>query len=257
MDKSTRCLNIVSILQTEGVVNVGELAKKFQTSEMTIRRDLNFLASQYNIQRTHGGAAIINPNNPIVRTISFDEKRITHREEKEQIAEKAAELIKPRQRVFIDAGGTTRGIVKYIRSESKQIIVTNSLLLAQEALEKSNLSVIMLGGEMIPISNCASGAVTEEQIKRYQLDIAFICAAAIGTDGKLYDGYSPEARLKKSLFDLAKQVYLVADSSKFNTYDLNDFGSLNKLDGVITDKNITAEGLDLIKKHGVKVTIAD
>ena len=60
--------------------------------------------------------------------------------------------------------------------------------------------MIMLGGEMIRITNCSSGPVAEEQIRKYQLDTAFIGAAAIGTDGRLYDGYSPEARFKSSLF---------------------------------------------------------
>jgi len=115
----------------------------------------------------------------------------------------------------------------------------------------------MLGGEIIGISKCTTGEITEEQLRKYQLDIAFLGAAAIGSDGFLYDGYSPEARFKKAVFDVAKETYLLADSTKFNTYDLNCFGSLSQIKAVITDSGITEEGLTLLKKHKVEVIIAD
>lgn len=110
---------------------------------------------------------------------------------------------------------------------------------------------------MIRITNCTSGPVAEEQLKNYQLDTAFIGAAAIGSDGKLYDGYSPEARLKGTLFSVAKKIYVLADSSKMNTYNLNEFGSLSQIDGLITDSGIDEEAMILMKRHRVNVIIAE
>lgn len=256
MDKAVRCLEILKMLQEKGFVKVNELSAKFDTSEMTIRRDLKFLAQQYNLQRTHGGA-IMPPGQPVVRIISFDEQRITNKEAKEKIAQKAAALLRARQRIFVDAGSTTRQVVNYIDSSLHSIIVTNHLQTAEAALKIEHLSVIMLGGEIISITNCTSGEMAEEQLKKYQLDIAFLGAAAVGSDGLLYDGYSPEARFKKSVFEVAKETYLLADSSKFNTYDLNSFASLSQVKAVITDSNINAEGMSLLKRHNVQVIIAD
>ncbi len=189
--------------------------------------------------------------------ISFDEARIAHKETKEKIAAMAATMIRSGQRIFVDAGSTTRIILNYLNEETKAVVVVNHLKVAEQALQFENLSVIMLGGDMIRITNCSSGPVAEEQLKNYQLDIAFIGAAAIGTDGKLYDGYSPEARLKSSLFSVAKKVYVLADSSKINTYDLNEFGSLSQIDGLITDAGIDEEGMILMKRHRVNVMIAE
>lgn len=223
---------------------------------MTIRRDLNMLATQYNITRTHGGAYM--SNEPIVRMISFDENRISHKEAKEKIAAKAAALIRNRQRIFIDAGSTTRIVLNYLPTDSKNVIVTNHLKVAEQALQFDNISVVMLGGDMIKITNCSSGPVAEEQIRNYQLDIAFLGTAAIGADGKLYDGYSPEARLKTTIFSVAQKIYLLVDSSKINTYDLSDFGSLSQINGgVIVDNGINQEGLNLLNKYNVNVIIAD
>ena len=89
------------------------------------------------------------------------------------------------------------------------------------------------------------------------MDTAFIGAAAIGSDGKLYDGYSPEARLKGTLFSVAKKIYVLADSSKINTYNLNEFGSLSQIDGLITDAGIDEEAMTLMKRHRVNVIIAE
>lgn len=255
MDKSERCMTILDQLQKEHRVSVDVLAKQFGVSEMTIRRDLNFLAQQYNITRTHGGAFVTNQS--VVRMVSFDENRISHREEKEKIAACAARLIKNGQRLFIDAGSTTRIILNYVREDTRAVIVTNHLKVAERALTFDNLSTIMLGGEMLKITNCSSGAVAEEQIKRYQLDIAFLGAAAVGTDGRLYDGYSPEARLKTSIFSVAEKIYVLVDSSKFNTYDLNDFGSLSQVSAVITDAGIDREARELLERNGVGVIIAE
>lgn len=255
VNKSERCLAILDMLQKQHKVEVNELSKQFGISDMTIRRDLNFLAKQYNITRTHGGALMA--NQPVVRMISFDESRISNKESKEKIAAKAASLIKNGQRIFIDAGSTTRIILNYMREDVRAVIVTNHLKVAEHALQFDNLSVIMLGGEMIRITNCSSGTVAEEQIKKYQLDIAFLGAAAIGTDGRLYDGYSPEARFKSSIFSVAKKIYLLTDSSKFNTYDLNGFASLSQVDSIITDEGIDEEGMNLLKKYSTNLIIAE
>mgnify|MGYP000391279596 CR=1 FL=1 len=100
MKKNERCLAILEILQKQHKVTVTELSEKFDISEMTVRRDLNSLAREYNIARTHGGAEL--GNQPVVRMISFDEPRIAHKEDKDKIAALAATMIQNGQRIFID-----------------------------------------------------------------------------------------------------------------------------------------------------------
>lgn len=256
MNKSERCLEILEILQKEHKVDVKELSERFGISEMTIRRDLNFLANEYNITRTHGGA-ILREDQPVVRMISFDEDRIINKDAKEKIGAMAAKLIAPRQRIFVDAGSTTRPLLNYISDDLRAVIVCNHLKVAEQALQFPNLSVIMLGGDLIRFTSCSSGPVAEEQIRKYQLDAAFIGAAAIGTDGKFYDGYSPEARVKSAIFEVAKKIYMMVDSSKLNTYDLNEFGRLSQVAAVITDSGIDKEGENLLRRHNVEIIIAE
>lgn len=254
MSARARCLEILDLMQKQHEVKVSDLANHFNTSEMTIRRDLNFLARQYNITRTHGGAVL--SENSVVRTISFDEAKISNKEAKELIARKAVEKVEFRQRIFIDAGSTTRNMIKYFTDDMRNVIVTNNLSVAEGALEHKSMSVIMLGGEMLPIANCSYGPVTEEQIRRYPLDIAFLGAAAVGADGKMYDGYSLEARFKGAIFEVSQKICLMVDSSKFNCYDLHEYGSLKQVHTVITDAGVSKDALALLDRYGVEVVIA-
>lgn len=74
-------------------------------------------------------------------------------------------MIRSGQRIFVDAGSTTRIILNYLNEETKAVVVVNHLKVAEQALQFENLSVIMLGGDMIRITNCSSGPVAEEQLK--------------------------------------------------------------------------------------------
>lgn len=257
MDKGSRCLKILEILQQNEKVEVSELAEMFKASEMTIRRDLNYLAKEYNVTRTYGGAILPKSGSPIVKMGTFDEKRISHREAKLKIAKKAASLIQFRQRIFIDAGSTTRNIAKHLKDENKNVVVANNIEVVEACLQYEQVSTIMLGGVMIRISKCSSGDIAERQILNYPLDIAFIGAAAVGSDGRLYDGYSPEARFKGRVFEVAKEVYVLVDSSKFNTYDLNSFAILNQVTGIITDGGIDKGSIKLLKKYNTNLIIAE
>ncbi len=251
MDARTRCLQILDILQQKHKVNVKDLASLFGTSEMTIRRDLNILTQQYNIIRTHGGAKLVQDS--VVKTISFDEAKIEQKESKRLIGKKAATLIEYRQKIFIDSGSTTRNMVQYFNKYMKNIIVTNSITISEAAIQYENISVVLLGGEVLPIAKCSFGPTTEEQILNHKLDAAFLGTAAIGSDGFLYDGYSLEARLKVSILDLAKKVYLLADSSKFNEFDMHKFGSLRQVDAVITDFGLKNEAKQLLSQYDVEI----
>ena len=255
MKKGERCLKILEILQEQHQADVMELAKIFQTSEMTIRRDLNFLAKEHNIKRTHGGAIMTGQS--VVRISSFNEELISNKDAKEKIAKKAASLIENNQSIFIDAGSTTRILVDHMDTSLKTLVVTNHIGVAGKLMTYENASVIMLGGEMLRDTSCSSGEVAEEQIKKYTLDVAFLGAGAIDAKGRLNDWYSPEARFKKTLFSVAEKVYVLADSSKFNNGGVVCYGELSQIHGLITDAGISEKSKMLLKQYNVELIIAE
>ena len=80
-------------------------------------------------------------------------------------------------------------MLNYVDENMQNVVVTNHLKVAECALAFDKLSVVMPGGEMLKVTNCTTGPVAEEQIKKYSLEAAFLGAGAIGADGTLYDGY--------------------------------------------------------------------
>ncbi len=53
-----RRMQILQILRSEGRAKVNELVRRFNTSAVTIRSDLNELDQRGLVQRSHGGAVI-------------------------------------------------------------------------------------------------------------------------------------------------------------------------------------------------------
>lgn len=102
--------SILEIINREGRGLVKDLAPRFHTSQVTIRKDLEILHSQGLIHRTHGGAlplqtgALLDP--------SLRDKEKLHRKEKQRIGETAAALVKEGESVVLDSGTTTTAIAR-------------------------------------------------------------------------------------------------------------------------------------------------
>lgn len=248
LSRGERRMQIVKMLQDKQSVRVSNLAAHFNVSEMTIRRDLNFLAQEYNISRGHGGAFI--NNDQVVRVVTTEESRIQHLEAKRKIAKRAAGMIRTGQMIFIDSGSSTRLIMDYIPKSMRAVIVTNNLKIAERALDDyQSLEAIVLGGALLQSTYGSYGQYTEDQLSHYKIDIAFLGAVSIGNDGLLYDGFTPEARLKNIIFSVANEICVLADSSKFNMYDLHSFGRLSEVSKIITDDGIDEKGIKLLQRY--------
>ena len=259
MDKAKRHLRELELLKKNGTIDIQELSKLFFVSEMTIRRDLADLAKEYNISRTYGGAIINSPDLQLIRTASTvvgsDSKNW---DLKTKIAQKAASMIQDNQRFFVDYGSTVRGMIDYLPEENRNfIVVTNQLDIVQKAIKKKSCSIILIGGVVMKEASCSFGAIAEAQLSSCHLDIAFLGATAIGSDGYIYDAYTAENAVKRKVLEMANEIYILVDSSKFNKYDLLIITHLEEITGIITDSGISDTFKELLKNYGVKVIIAD
>lgn len=259
MDKSKRHLRELELLKRNGSVDVQELSKLFLVSEMTIRRDLSDLAKEYNIIRTYGGATINSPDLQLIRTeASIVGIHSKNWDLKTKIAQKAASLVKNGQRIFIDYGSTTRGMIDFLPEiDHNFIIVTNQLDIAQKSIQKKSCSIVLIGGVIMKEASCSFGPIAEDQLSSCQLDIAFIGTTAIGSDGYIYDAYTSENSIKRKVVEMAKEIYILADSSKFNKYDLLTITHLEDVTGIITDAGIPESFIEILNNYGVNIIIAD
>ena len=91
--------NILALLNEQGEVSVDELAKRFEISEVTIRKDLGALENNGLLLRRYGGAVTM-PQELIGDSCQPVSKY------KQAIARAAASCISEHARIIVDSGST-------------------------------------------------------------------------------------------------------------------------------------------------------
>src|SRR5215468_9981807 len=148
-NKRTSVLNeerrrsIVDYVNQNGLALVRELARKYASSEITIRRDLEMLHNRGLVYRTHGGALPIRAGSESDRNLT--EREMQHPREKQRIAEAAAQMVREGQSVVLDSGSTTTAIGRALRGFHQLTVITNAINIASE-LSGASIDVILTGG---------------------------------------------------------------------------------------------------------------
>ena len=243
---------ILEILNREGRVLVLDLAKRFATSQVTIRKDLEELHAHGVIHRTHGGA--LPAREGALEDPTLREKEKLHRKEKLRIADAAARLVKEGQVVILDSGTTTTAIARALRHFQNLTIVTNAVNIAAE-LSGTAVEVILTGGTLRKNSFSLVGPIAEETLHRLNADLLFL-----GVDGfDVHYGLSTpnllEAKVNRVMVEVAKRTVAACDSSKFGRRSLSLIMPPTALHEVITDRGAPKSDVTALKKAGIEVTL--
>ena len=241
---------ILDTLNRDGRVLVADLARQFEASQVTIRKDLELRHGL--VHRTHGGA--LPAQEGALEDSALREKEKLHRKEKLHIAAAAARLVKEGQVIILDSGTTTTTIARALRALRNLTIVTNAVNIAAE-LSASALEVILTGGTLRRNSFSLVGPIAEETLRRLNADVLFL-----GVDGfDVHYGLSTpnllEAKVNRVMVEVAKRTVVVADSSKFGRRSLSRIVPPSALHQIITDRGIPKSDLRTLKKAGIEVTL--
>src|SRR5437764_1260690 len=162
---------ILEVLQNDGRVLVGDLSKRFKTSLITIRKDLEFLHHHGMLERTHGGALPLRTGALNDRTLQ--EKERLHRQEKLRIAAAAVKMIRSGQVIILDSGTTTTAIARACRHFRSLTIITNATNIVTE-LAGTPVNVILTGGVLRKNSFSLVGPLAEESLRKLNADLLFL-----------------------------------------------------------------------------------
>jgi DeoR family transcriptional regulator, aga operon transcriptional repressor len=243
---------ILDLLSHEGRVLVIELARRFETSQVTIRKDLEILHARGLVHRTHGGA--LPAREGALADPTLREKEKLHRREKLRIAAAASAIVQKGQVVILDSGTTTTAIARALRGFHNLTIVTNAVNIATE-LTGADVEVILTGGTLRKNSFSLVGPIAEDTLRRLNADILFL-----GVDGfDVHYGLSTpnllEAKVNRVMVEIAKKVVAVCDASKFGRRSLSLIVPPTGLHQVITDHGVPKSDLKALKKAGIEVTL--
>jgi DeoR family transcriptional regulator, aga operon transcriptional repressor len=243
---------ILELLQTEGRVLVRDLSKRFRTSLITIRKDLEFLHHQGQLERTHGGALPLRTG--ALRDRTLQEKERLHRREKLRIATAAVRMIRPGQVVILDSGTTTTAIARACRHFRSLTVITNATNIAQE-LAGTSVEVLLTGGTLRKNSFSLVGPLAEESLRRLSADLLFLAVDGFDVRYGLTTPNLLEARVNRAMAEASRRTIVVCDSSKFGRRSLSLIMPVSAVHEAITDRKIAKPYLKALREADIEVTL--
>ncbi|MGU9857780.1 DeoR/GlpR family DNA-binding transcription regulator [Pseudomonas sp. LF245] len=241
--------NILALLNEQGEVSVDALAKHFETSEVTIRKDLAALESNGLLLRRYGGA-ITMPQELVgdaAQPISVY---------KRAIARAAVMRLREHARIIIDSGSTTAAMIPELGHQPGLVVMTNSLHVARALSELEHEPVLLMtGGTWDPHSDSFQGQVAEQVLRSYDFDQLFI-----GADGiDLQRGtttFNELLGLSRVMAEVAREVVVMVESDKIGRKIPNLELPWSSVHTLITDDRLPLEARDQIQARGITLICA-
>lgn len=256
MTRAERLSALLERLVDHGQIDVESSAEHFDVSAATIRRDLDHLAEQQLLARTHGGAM---PN-----STSYDlplrYKAPSRSRAKSQIAQRAVEMLWPGCSVALSGGTTTVEIAHTIPTfpplQHGITVVTNALNIATELTVRPYIKIVVCGGVARSQSYELIGPLASETLGQLTPDICFLGTAGIDTCAGVTTADEEEAAINRIMVTQAQRAIIVADASKFATTGFSRICDLADVDTVLTDDGADPVQVERIRSAGTEVIVA-
>jgi DeoR/GlpR family transcriptional regulator of sugar metabolism len=249
----TRRLNITEQLRVEGEVAISELARQFGTSEMTIRRDLDYLEEHRVARRTRGGAISVQSRSfepPILQRSSY------HAREKAAIGRAAAALVRENETIFLDGGTTPQAMARALSPDVPITVITPSLLIAMELSTKPAVRTILTGGVLRLGELSLIGARAENSFTDLNCDAVYVGAAGVTETNGLCEFNLDDAEVKRAAIANGRRVIVLADDSKIGRVAVVTFAPIRDLDVLVTNASPNHPVVCAIREFDVEIVYA-
>lgn len=254
MMKNSRQQRILELLKQHGEVKTLELSQMIDVSSVTLRRDLDEMSREGLIIRTHGGAVFKSSE---TTEPPYSKRLQEHGAAKRRIAEAAVSLLSEVSSVFLDSGTTTYEMACLFSEDTARTAITNAINVATALIKVPFLSVFLIGGDLQGNSLSTRGTDAENQLHNFRVDVAFLGYNAISSAGCVLIGSTAELGIKAQIRKIARRIYLLADSSKFDGHSLVSYANVIDFDGIITDGSVSEEVQKNMQRLGAHLIIAD
>lgn len=243
---------IVETIERDGAVSISALTELLDASAVTIRRDLDQLADEGRLHRTHGGAVIASS----ARESSYAEKLEQALAEKTAIAIAAAAHVRPGDVVALGPGTTTELLAKELLGRTGLRVVTNSLLVAEAMVGSPDNEVIVVGGALRHPIRALVGGSTVTQLQGLRVDTAFLSGNGLAADFGLSTPAVPVADTDRAMASRAERVVALVDHTKIGVRSSVLTVPTDEIGTVVTDGKSDAGEIEALRTAGVDVEVA-
>jgi DeoR family glycerol-3-phosphate regulon repressor len=244
---------ILILVQQQGFVAIETLAQNFNVTPQTIRRDINTLCDQQLLTRYHGGAGLTSS----VENVEYTTRQVMNLDEKRRLAEMTARQIPDRASIFINIGTTTEEVAKALQNHTGLRVITNNLNVAVILRSNPTFEIIIAGGAVRPLDGGITGEATIDFIRQFKVDFGIIGISSIDADGTLLDFDYHEVRVTQAIIENSRQVFLVADQSKFERCAMVRLGNISQVDALFTDHPPPPQIIEILNETNVVLHTAD
>jgi DeoR family deoxyribose operon repressor len=234
--KAKRIITLASALAEHRVLHLRRAAELLGVSEMTVRRDVADHPDQFAYLGGHiMSAAQIEGNTPYEIARAAD----SHAAAKRDACTHAAGHIRPDETIFIDCGTTLVHLIDLIPDKYRITAICYALNIADRLTRKPNVTIVMLGGLYHPASASFSGDHDLDMLAGFGINVAFLSAAGVDAQRGATCAHFHEAQVKQKVLSLARESYLVVDSSKIGKLQRAFFAPMNAFKAIITEHGET------------------
>ncbi|WIV13436.1 DeoR/GlpR family DNA-binding transcription regulator [Proteiniborus sp. MB09-C3] len=245
---------ILKQLAEDKSVLVRELSQKLNVTPETIRKDLTILEGEGKLIKTHGGAFT---REGVKNDLDIRIRETIYLEAKEKIGKKCSDLINDGDTVILDASTTSLQIAKNIINKSKVTVLTNSLKVADELSNYSNIKLVLLGGLLDHSSLSFVGNDAEKMLEKYFVDKAFVSCRGISMENGITDSNEFQAIIRRLMFKKGQKTYLIIDKTKFDVIAFSLIGDFSITDAVVAEEFLNEQWVDFFKANNIEMIKAD
>ena len=244
---------IQEYLTIHQIVRTADLCNLLDTSEATVRRDIEWLEQKGILERTHGGAI---RSQRMVFEQEYQQRAQHHPEEKKRIGELAASLIEEGDIVFINSGTTATQVLAHIPSNSQITVFTNNVNAALD-LGEPGFHYYLIGGEFQPRSNSLAGRFAVDNLNQIYANKVILGVDGISIKHGCTVPTNAEAEVVRRMIERTKgQVIVVADHSKWGVVSNFQIASMDEIDKLVTDDQFDASAVDSLASHSISCLLA-
>lgn len=249
-----RLQQLLELFETEGSLQVSDVSKLFNMSELTIRRDFNVLEKKGYIERFHGGAKLISA--AIEKAPVFETKEPMHQNQKHRIAKVVSNFINEKDIVFFNAGTTTLEVIRCVKDKDITIVTNNALAIS--ALGDGLATLISTGGEYNKRNQSYTGALATNLINKVYSTVCVLGVNGIHHNSGITTSAYLETMINEELLKRCKGKKIVAaDGSKVGRIFCYTSAAITDIDILVTDSSADQEELESIRKLGIQIILAD
>jgi DeoR family transcriptional regulator, aga operon transcriptional repressor len=249
VDRRHRILERVAEEQT---IHVGELAREFDVSEMTIRRDIRRRERDGFVRQTYGGATA-----HLTRSldVAFNARALQHTREKRRIGMRATRLVGDARVVYVGIGTTAEQFARFLPVRTGLVAVTASLPIAS-LLGTRPVEVVALGGSVRRDELTCVGPAAVATLGRYRFDLAVIGAAGLSARWGITEIDDADAEIQRAAIERSDRLVVIADGSKIGTAANAVVADAGRIHSLVTDERAKDTEIAALAELGIEIVVA-